>query len=119
MKVIVAGPRDFNNHAVVFAILEYYLSNVPDLEIVVGKARGVDTIAEQWARLKGIPVHEFPADWNKYGNSAGPIRNRQMGDFADYLIAFDWGSKGTTDMINYMDSLKKPYKVVDISKISI
>ena len=69
-------------------------------EVVSGKARGADTFGEIWANEHGIPVKEFPADWDKFGRSAGPIRNGQMAEYGDALIAFlAPGSKGTKNMI--------------------
>jgi hypothetical protein len=84
-------------------------------EIVSGKARGADTLGEQYAKEKGIPVKEFPADWNKYGKAAGPIRNEEMARYADWLIAF-WhpDCKGTTNMIRIMREMKKKHRVFEI-----
>ena len=42
----------------------------------------------------------MPAKWDKHGNSAGMIRNSQMADYADGLIAlWDGESRGTKNMI--------------------
>jgi glycerophosphoryl diester phosphodiesterase len=101
VKTIIAGPRNFNDYNKLLKVFLLY----PDLEkniteIVSGKAKGVDTLGERWARENKIPIKSFPADWNKYGNSAGPIRNLQMANYADALIAlWDDISKGTGDMI--------------------
>lgn len=46
--------------------------------IIEGEQRGVDLLAREWAEEKSIEVLKFPADWNKYGKSAGFIRNSQM-----------------------------------------
>ena len=101
MKTIIAGPRNFSDYNKLLKVFLLY----PDLEkniteIVSGKAKGVDTLGERWAIENKIPIKSFPADWNKYGNSAGPIRNLQMANYADALIAlWDDISKGTGDMI--------------------
>lgn len=40
----------------------------------------------------------MPADWDRYGNAAGPIRNRKMAEVADALVAvWDGRSPGTKD----------------------
>jgi hypothetical protein len=45
---------------------------------IVGKAKGADTLGEQYAKANGFAVKEFPADWNK-GKSAGYERNKDHG----------------------------------------
>jgi hypothetical protein len=108
MKVIVAGPRDFTDYNVVVeAILK---SGYVIDELVSGKASGVDTLGEEYARENGIPVREFPAQWNLYGKHAGPARNHEMSLYADALIAvWDGISGGTHDMIKKMKKRKKPF----------
>jgi len=42
----------------------------------------------------------YPADWNRHGRAAGPIRNEKMAEVSDALIAFlDGKSRGTRSMI--------------------
>lgn len=98
LKVIVAGGRDINDYSVVEdAIRE---SNFPICEIVSGGARGVDHLGELYAAEHNIPVTVFPADWDKYKRAAGPIRNRQMAEYGDALVAiWDGESRGTKNMI--------------------
>lgn len=102
MKVIIAGGRDFNDYKLLANSCYDVLQDVDftEIEIVVGKAKGADELGEQYARNNGFKVKEFYPNWNKYGKSAGPIRNREMAEYADYLIAFwDGKSKGTKNMI--------------------
>lgn len=75
--------------------------NVKDeITVVCGKARGADTLGERYAEERGYAVHYFPADWDRYGKSAGHIRNEEMAKNADALVAFwDGKSRGTKDMI--------------------
>lgn len=100
MKVIVAGPRDVDDYAQVVKAIED--SGFPIGEVVSGKAPGVDTLGEQYAKEKGIKVKDFPANWEKLGAAAGPIRNQQMAEYAEGLVAVvkDGGSPGTSDMIS-------------------
>lgn len=101
MKVIVAGSRDFDEKNRIWRLLDRLYDKYPDLEIVSGLARGPDTIGKHWAEFNNVPVHEFPANWNKYGKAAGYRRNEQMAQFADALMAFwDGSSRGTMHMIN-------------------
>lgn len=83
--------------------------------IVAGGARGVDRAAEDISIIDKIPNRIFPADWDEYGNAAGPIRNREMADNADALIALpDSESVGTRDMITVMRKMGKPVYVMEI-----
>ncbi len=63
-------------------------------------ARGADRLGERYAKERGYPVRLFPADWEKFGKSAGYRRNAEMAKYADGLIAFwDGRSAGTGHMI--------------------
>lgn len=99
MKVIIAGSRGIMDPSVVpQAALQ---SGFTVTEVVSGTARGVDQLGEAWAILVGIPVRRFPADWNRFGRSAGFRRNAEMAEYADALIAiWDGASRGTTHMID-------------------
>ena len=100
MKIIVAGSRGYTDKEKVFRILDVLYGLNPNIEIVSGLARGPDMFGKEWADKKGVKVHPFPADWNKYGKRAGYLRNEQMAEFSDILIAFwDGVSKGTQHMI--------------------
>ena len=126
MRVIVAGSRAFNDLPLMVQTLTKLLGNLPDLEIVSGMAKGADIMAYNLAIANKVPVKPFPADWqdmsepclrrtNSYGDYnalAGNKRNKQMGDYADMLIAFSNGSSGTADMIAYMRQLKKTVHVI-------
>ena len=70
-------------------------------ELVSGCAGGVDRLGEKYADFYGIPVKQFPANWETYGKRAGFMRNIQMAEYADALIAvWDGVSSGTRHMIN-------------------
>ena len=98
MKVIVAGSRSITDLETVAAAIEE--SGFEITEVVSGTARGVDVLGEQWAEQNDIPVKRFPANWNYYGKSAGPVRNGAMADYADGLVAaWDTESNGTRNMI--------------------
>lgn len=98
MKVIIAGSRDITKYNTVEQAVK--LSGFEITEVVSGKARGVDTLGEVWALTHNIPVASFPANWNKHGRAAGPIRNCEMAEYAEALIAvYDGESTGTANMI--------------------
>ena len=101
MKVIIAGGRDFDNYEKLRSYCDYLLQNKDEIEIVSGCARGADKLGERYAEERGYPIKRFPADWGTHGKSAGYLRNEEMADYADALIAFwDGSSRGTQHMIN-------------------
>ena len=99
MRVIIAGGRDIEEY-------QYVLDAVTNSDfeistIISGGARGVDTLGERYAKESKIPLEIYEADWKKYGRAAGPIRNEQMAEVADALIAiWDGKSTGTMNMID-------------------
>ena len=110
MKVIIAGSREgFTYQDVVTAMFNCgFTSEVT--EVVSGGARGVDRLGETWAAYNDVPVKQFIPDWDGLGKKAGHVRNRDMGDYSDALIAlWDGKSKGTKGMIEYAE--KKGLKV--------
>ena len=92
MKVIVAGGRDFSDRELLYTSLDAFHKGTPITEVVCGGARGADELGRCWADKNRITVTPMDAEWDKYGKTAGFIRNKQMGDYADYLIAF-WNEK--------------------------
>ena len=99
-RVIIAGCRDFTDYALLRSFVDDALAGMQDIEIVSGGAAGADALGERYARERGYGLKVFPAEWKKWGAAAGPIRNSQMADYADALIAFwDGKSAGTRDMI--------------------
>src|SRR5690554_4793856 len=115
-KLIVAGGRDYwdyeRMHAVLFDVAEQ-AGHDTAISIVSGMARGADRVAYEIAKAENIKCYEFPADWNQYGKRAGYLRNTQMAEFADGLLAF-WNksSRGTAHMIQCMERLGKPVHIV-------
>ena len=111
MKVIVAGSRNLKCKDLIFKKLDVMKDKID--EVVCGEATGVDTIGKEWAIKNEITVKSFPAEWDTYGKMAGIIRNMDMGDYADYLIAFwDGESRGTKNMFTYMQQIGKHGEVI-------
>ena len=103
-RVIIAGSRSFSNYEL---LKEHCLSLLQEKRrthrviIVSGHARGTDTMGERFAKEHGLPCEYYPANWQIHGRAAGPIRNKEMANNADALIAFwDGQSRGTLSMIN-------------------
>ena len=115
MKVIIAGGRFFNDYELLKESCDKILSNTPLIEIVSGTAKGADTLGERYAKENYLEVTKFPADWDKFGKSAGYRRNADMAIYADSLIAFwDGESKGTKSMIHLAKVGKLNIRVIKI-----
>jgi hypothetical protein len=107
MKVIIAGSRGINDYAKLCDAIKR--SGFSIHRVISGMAPGVDTLAIRFAAEHGLPCDAFPADWKKWGRSAGYRRNRQMAEHADALIAlWDGTSPGTRHMIEVAKSRHLP-----------
>lgn len=119
MKLIIAGSRTIELAPYeIEHLLEHF--KLRPTEIVSGGAKGVDASAKWFSEVCKRPFKEFPADWDQYGPSAGPIRNRQMAEYGDcLLLIWDGKSRGSANMKAAMHRLKKPvYEVVEPVKIT-
>lgn len=107
-RVIIAGGRTFDDYALVKEKCELYLSEklkTHRVIIVSGHASGADALGERFAAEHNLPCELHPADWNRHGRAAGPIRNAEMAGVSDALIAFwDGKSRGTASMIKLAKS---------------
>jgi hypothetical protein len=132
VKILVAGSRTWANRDSIYRVLS---ALGPGTEIIHGgngyyriidgqrrAVRGADAIAGEVAKQLGFVVHEHPADWVRYGKSAGPKRNglmllthhifRNPIDHA-YLFHEDIGaSKGTADMMNRLKKAEISYTLI-------
>lgn len=103
IKLIIAGTRTITDYSILVKALESSGFSGEVTEVVSGGAAGPDTLGERWAKEKGIKVKRFPADWDKYGKSAGPRRNKQMAEYVGkdgaLLALWDGTSAGTKHMI--------------------
>ena len=110
MKVAVIGSRGFNDSAKLYSCLE----REPISEIISGGAKGADTLAESFAKEKGIPAKIFLPEYAKFGRGAPLERNKLIIDHADYVVAFwDRKSRGTKHAIDYAKAKGKLVKIVD------
>jgi hypothetical protein len=119
MRLLVCGDRDYQHRAFLEGYLDAF-STMNEIDVVIeGEARGADTFARNWAVKNGIHCMAFPADWEKYGKAAGPIRNTQMlhDGRPDMVIAFhdDFeNSRGTKNMIEQAQKAGLPTRVVSL-----
>ena len=120
MNLAIVGSRNFTNYNLFLKLLNEKLDfiklNICDVRLIVsGGAPGVDSMAERFAKDNDIDLKVFKADWNKYGKSAGPIRNSEIVDTCTVMIAFvALDSVGTYDSINKARTKKIPVYEIDI-----
>ena len=94
--------------------IEAYIDEMPDA-IVSGGAKGADTYAREFAIKKGIRLIEHLPDYAKYGKVAPLVRNRQIIDDCDKVLAFwDGKSRGTKQTLDYAERKDKPIKIIRI-----
>lgn len=129
MRVLVCGDRNWTDRSIIYAILNGYswatdFDDGKKLVLIEGGARGADRFAAMWASLgdendePGQIEHlAFPADWERYGKGAGPIRNQQMltEGQPDVVLAFHDNlaeSRGTADMVRRAKAAGVPVYVI-------
>ena len=113
MKVAVVGSRGFENYSKLSRVLDKVHVVKPITLIVSGGAVGADSLSEKWAEENGIEILIFKPDWKKYGKRAGFIRNTQIVESADTVVAFwDGESRGTKNSIDTANKLDKPLFIV-------
>lgn len=111
MKLIIAGSRHI--FIPVEELSEIIKEKIGDFsqisQVVSGMAAGMDRSGTYFAIFYGIPVKPFPANWSKFGGSAGPRRNLDMAEYADaLLLIWDGKSKGSANMKARMKGMGKP-----------
>lgn len=109
MRVAVVGSRTFGDYKLMCEVLD----NMNISEIVSGGARGADKLAERYASERGLSTRVFKANWKKHGIRAGYIRNHDIINNCDVVVAFwDGKSKGTKHSIDLADKVGKDVYIV-------
>jgi hypothetical protein len=114
MKVVIAGSRWLNNFDLVVEAVK--ASGFTISEVVSGRARGVDTLGERWAKENNVPIKEFPADddFKLSSDLGGFARNGEMAAYADALILiWDGVSGGSRNMLQHAErhAKKRPFAI--------
>ena len=101
MLLVIAGSRTAKESHVRQALMRCpWIKEIT--KVISGTAYGADKFGEKYARENNLEVIKFPADWDQYGMSAGPRRNKEMAENADALLAvWDGASRGTQSMLSY------------------
>lgn len=114
-RIVIAGCRNYNNYNQAKAYIDECICKIKNDYILIfisGGCNGADVLGEKYAKEKGYMIERYPAEWNKYGRAAGPIRNMKMAAISDYVICFwDGKSRGTKSMIEYARKLNKPIRI--------
>src|ERR1700743_259506 len=103
IRLVTTGRRDFTDVEFTAEVMSGYKKvarkrNVK-LVVVQGGAIGSDTLVHNWGKANGVPCFTCEAQWDYYGNSAGPTRNNWMNEFFMPTHGFVFpGGKGTRDM---------------------
>ena len=109
MKVAIVGSRSIK----AVDIAAYLPEGVT--EIISGGAVGVDTLAAEYATAHGIALTVIRPDYARYGRAATHIRNREIVERADRVLAFwDGVSRGTMSSVNQARRLGRPVEIIKI-----
>ncbi len=115
MKIVVSGSKSITDYNIVKEILDKHQNIVTT--IISGGAKGVDTLAEQYADENRIPKVIMRANWKRWGKAmGGRIRNAEMAKLAyldrgGVIAIWDGTSGGTRDMIERAKAYKLTYLV--------
>ena len=110
-KIVVCGSRSITDYDLLKNTLDRLIDKTSDA-IISGGAKGVDQLAEKYAKENNISFEVIKADWENLGKSAGMKRNIVMINKADKVIALWNGmSPGTNFSIDYA---KKHNKLMEI-----
>ena len=108
MKIAVIGSRNLS-----ITDMDSYISDGD--EIVSGGASGIDTCAAEYAKKNGLKLTVFLPQYHCYGRAAPIVRNKQIVDYADKVVAFwDGKSRGTLSVIRYAEKIGKPCETIVI-----
>lgn len=115
--LLIAGTRTYEDYLEFSTICDRMLSRQDHIMIVSGGANGTDSMAKRYAKDHDIPIKEFQAEWDKYGKSAGYIRNKAMHEYISHymkrgvLLFWDGESHGTKHSIQLSAQYNNPIKI--------
>lgn len=122
MRILVCGDRDFKDEPLMRSVLIEHFRKPSDV-LIHGMAKGADQLSEtvicELFNTLGrcLAIERYPADWDKHGKAAGPIRNKQMLDEGkpDLVIAFlAEHSKGTKNMIEQAQKAGVKVEIINV-----
>lgn len=118
MNVAIVGSRGFKNYEYLEKSISIYFKSIS--KVISGGAKGADSLAKRFAQEKNIEYIEYPADWDQHGKAAGFIRNLEIVNNCDVLVAYwDSVSNGTKHSINIARKTDKPVLIFLYTKQQI
>lgn len=125
-NLAIVGSRTLNSKKH-FKFMKNYIDNLimysklypyEIIKIISGGCpEGGDRFAKKYARYLDVPIFNYFADWNKYGNSAGAVRNKEIVKNSDKFVVFwDGSSKGTKITIDMIRKAKKKMNLILLPK---
>lgn len=119
MNICIAGSRNIIDRISIYSIIEQGMIRLckdkNNITFVLGGAKGVDTIAEEYVKSGDYNIIKILPDWNTHGKKAGYLRNAEMIKISDGLIAiWDGVSNGTKHTINLANNKQIPTYVVTL-----
>lgn len=122
MKLAIVGSRGITDRTVLDAAIQQWFAESYTVagsaghritEVISGSARGVDTLAAQWATEHGVKLTECIPDWEQHGHRAALLRNEDIVRAADaVLVIWDCKSTGTKHSMDVAKRLKKPTIII-------
>lgn len=113
---MICGSRTFNDIRYMRECLDEVLSGVDEVTVISGCAMGADSEGERYAVRRAFKIERYPADWDRFGEQAGMICNKEMLDKCDAVVAFwDGKSVGTANMI---EIAREAGKLLDVFTFS-
>lgn len=117
-KLAIIGGRDFADYPLLNSLMtQWFWDGVADRwrvsEVVSGGARGADSLGARWARENRVKLTEFIPDWDRFGKRAGFLRNEDIVQACDVVLAFwDGVSRGTGNSLSIAKRLKRTTLIV-------
>lgn len=118
VKLAIVGSRTITDEKFVNRILNCYkfMFGLP-IKVISGGAKGIDTIGESWADKLNIEKEIFIPDWDKYGNTAGFIRNEDIINNCDVCLAiWDGESNGTKNDFELCEKYQKTLLIFNMKE---
>ncbi len=113
MKILVYGSRSITKKEVVFDILDKEIKDKNGVIIIQGgESKGVEALSKLWATTHMIPVYSYPAQYDKFGESASFVRTKEMIYECDRaIVILNSKSNGARADIELLKASGKPFKV--------
>jgi hypothetical protein len=122
LTVLICGDRHWTDKTLLYKALNRFFKLHHVIRIILGGARGADSMTEAWAttyaahRTDDLAIVIVPAEWDRLGPSAGPIRNKKMLAMRpDVVLAFHKNldaSKGTKNTVKLAHQLNVPVYII-------